>query len=195
MILGYAGCWDARSRAPHKPLELATARERHNRGEPYAAVFSDETLGPRVIVDVWTTNEFVNVTFLDDLKRILTTFTFSPEGLHLVRDSSPRPKKRPDIRAPDGLYFLQTIIHTDEYDGDTNNALMATSYNYEQSGFLRIVNECLVTREATEFEMQVDVSAHWEPGPPAFGAYDGYLVYGRWAPPKSAPVSGASQPT
>ena len=176
-------------------MDAEDARRHHEGGEPYAAVFSDEALGPRIVVDVWTTNEWVNVTFLDDLKRILTTFTFSPRGLQLTRNLSPRPKKRPQIRAPEGLYFLKEIVHTDEYDGDTDKALMATSYSYEQSGFLRIVNECLVTREATEFEMQVDVSAHWEQGPPAFGAYDGYLVYGRWTPPKSAPVSGASQPT
>ena len=183
MFISFAGCWDARDRVPNRPLDVAAAQERHNRGEPYAAVFSDETLGPCIVVDVWTTNEWVHVTFLDDLKRVMTTFTFTPRGLRMNRAGSTSTKKVPRVRAPDGLYFLQTIIHTDEYDGDTDKALMATSYDYEQSGFLRIVNECLVTREATEFEMQVDVSAHWEPGPPAFGAYDGYLVYGRWAPP------------
>ena len=187
MILGYAGCWDARSRAPHKPLELATARERHNRGEPYAAVFSDETLGPRVIVDVWTTNEFVNVTFLDDLKRILTTFTFSTRSLQLVRDPSPRPKKRPEIRAPAGLYFLQKIVHTDEFFDDTDKPKMATSYSFEQSGFMRARRRWLPSQDIAEQEAQVDVSAHWEPGPPAFGAYDGYLVYGRWAPLTTLP--------
>ena len=187
MKMSFASSWNSFDRCPHYPMDAEDARRHHEGGEPYAAVYSDEALGPRVVVDVWTTNEWVNVTFLDDLKRILTTFTFSPRGLQLTRNLSPRPKKRPQIRAPEGLYFLKEIVHTDEYDGDTDKALMATSYSYEQSGFLRIVNECLVTREATEFEMQVDVSAHWEPGPPAFGAYDGYLVYGRWAPPKSAP--------
>ena len=187
MFISFAGCWDARDRVPNRPLDVAAAEERHNRGEPYAAVFSDEALGSRIIVDVWTTNEWVNVTFLDELKRILTTFTFSPRGLQLTRDPSPRPKKRPPIRAPEGLYFLKGIVHTDEFFGDTDKPKMATSYSFEQSGFMRARRRWFPSQDIAEQEAQVDVSAHWEPGPPAFGAYDGYLVYGRWTPPTTLP--------
>ena len=175
-------------------MDAEDARRHHGGGEPYAAVFSDEALGPRIIVDVWTTNEWVNVTYLDDLKRVLTTFTFGPEALRLKRTEGKFAKKASRARAPDGLYFLQTIIHTDEFFDDTDKPKMATSYSFEQSGFMRARRRWFPSQDISEQEAQVDVSAHWEPGPPAFGAYDGYLVYGRWAPPKSAPVSGASQP-
>jgi hypothetical protein len=151
-------------------------------GESYAAI-CDVADAATVVVTVWPAREFVNVAFLDRQLRIATTFTFTPDGLNLFRDPNPRSKKRPRVRAPDGLYFLQTIVHTDEYDGDTNKPLIATSYNYEQSGLLRARRRWFPTDEFAEFETQVDVRAHWEPGPPAFGAYDGYLVYERWTPP------------
>jgi len=187
MKMSFASSWNSFDRCPHYPMDADDARRHHEGGEPYAAVFSDETLGPRIVVDVWTTNEFVNVTFLDDLKRILTTFTFSTRSLQLVRDPSPRPKKRPEIRAPAGLYFLQKIVHTDEFFGDTDKAQMATSYSFEQSGFMRARRRWFPSQDIAEQEAQVDVSAHWEPGPPSFGAYDGYLVYGRWTPPPTLP--------
>ena len=82
---------------------------------------------------------------------------------------------------------MQTIVHTDEFFDDTDKPKMATSYSFEQSGFMRARRRWFPSQDIAEQEAQVDVSAHWEPGPPAFGAYDGYLVYGRWALPKSAP--------
>ena len=182
MMVQYAGSWGAQNHVPINPLNSESARRRHDSGEPYTALVGGSE-HPKAIINIWLANEFVGVGFLDDHLRVLTSFTFTPDGLNLVRDPSPRPKKRPRVRAPDGLYFLQTIVHTDEYDGDTNKPLMATSYDYEQSGLLRATREWFPSRDFAEFETQVDVRAHWEPGPPAFGAYDGYLVYERWTPP------------
>jgi hypothetical protein len=182
MRVTYAGAWHHRDKTPVDELGPDEARGLHDRGEPYT-VLVGENGRPNALIHTWLANEFVDVEFLDEQFRVMTSFTFSPIGLNLFRDPNPRSKKRPRVRAPDGLYFLKTIVHTDEYDGDTNKPFMATSYDYEQSGLLRATREWFPSRDFAEFETQVDVRAHWEPGPPAFGAYDGYLVYERWTPP------------
>jgi hypothetical protein len=155
-------------------LSESDALAAHKAGRLYTAV-AGTSERPFAFLDVRLETESVGVSFLDPLLRVSTSFSFGQTSLNFDGGT----KKRPVKRAPPGMMFLQSVVQT-EYEGDTDKVSIGTSYNYEFSGRCRMRRRWFATNEVSDLQEHFDVSAHWEPIP-EFGAYEGCLVFNRWA--------------
>ena len=164
MIVTYSKGWFRSHRRSVGDLDESTARKLHEKGKLYTVIAGDVDR-PLAFIEVRLEVDYVGVSFLDHLKRELTSFQFSARGLD-------------GETAPAGMCFLQSIIHS-EFDDDGDKAAYGTSYDYYFDGRCEVIRENLRTREILEGRHIFDVSAHWE-ALPAFGQYDAFLQYDRW---------------
>lgn len=79
MPLNYCERWDARNKAPAKPLSEAEARRRHDAGKPYSVLIGPGESDTRTVVAVRLETGYVGVTFLneDQEPELLYIFGFS----------------------------------------------------------------------------------------------------------------------
>ena len=164
MITTYAARWSRTRRSVNTPLDEAAASKLHEKGKLYTVISGDADR-PFAFIEVRLEVAYLGVSFLDDLRRVLTTFQFSPRGLD-------------GQAAPAGMCFLKSIVRR-EFDDETDKAAFGTSYDYFFDGRCEIIHEDLRTGERLEGRHVFDVSAHWE-ALPAFGQYDAFLQYDRW---------------
>jgi len=174
MDILYCERWSRIRRCEITPISIEQAQALHNAGKLYTVVAGNPER-PFAFIEVRLETEGLGVSFLDPLLRVSTSFSFGQTSPNFDGGT----KKRPVKRAPPGMMFLQSVVQT-EYEGDTDKVSIGTSYDYEFSGRCQMRRSWFATNEVSDLQEHFDVSAHWEPIP-EFGAYEGCLVFNRWA--------------
>ena len=162
--ISYSIGWFRAHRRSVGKLETHEARQLHDQGKLYTVV-AHEGGRPSAFIEVRLEVSYVGVEFLEPELRVALAFQFSALGID-------------GRNAPPGRCFLQSVIRR-EFDDPTDKAAFGTSYDYGFDGNCQVIRENLRTRERTESQHHVDVSAHWE-ALPAFGCYEPFLRRERW---------------
>jgi len=139
--------------AKKRPTEMWTedqARKAHNDRKTYT-VLVREVEHPYAVVEV--ANDFVALTFLDDLLRQSMSYHFT--------------------EVEPGKLFLSMVTHR-EFDGDTDEVRIGHSYIFNQDGGLIIRKRTFSPNGLEEANSSTDVSRNYEKYPD-FGDYEHLL--------------------
>jgi hypothetical protein len=152
----YCFKWNVRRKRPGVTLSEAEARARHAKGDEYTAVIAPPAGNgyPILVTPVWK-NDFVAVTFLDEVGRQYMEYSFT-------RNDETR------------LFLDRVFIWT--YPDDDPKLHLADSVKredirYREDGYVKriVIDETESIKDTTEYS-GVPVDDNWEPVP-EFGDY------------------------
>lgn len=154
MPLNYCERWNAKSKAPAKPLSEAEARRLHEAGKPYTVLLGPGESGTRTVVAVRLETGYVGVTFLNEDQE--------PELLYIFGfDAGGEPTGDP---TGDPMFLSEARYR------DPSGAEPETVYKFSRNGRM------MARRAATDgsgfetMESSLDVETLFEPVPD-FGSY------------------------
>lgn len=131
------------------PLDVETARQRHERGELYAAILGDPE-HPWAHLNVRLEVGYVDVTFLDEQLHEDLSYTFTRE-----------PESAGDL-------FLEQATLT-SYD-DSGEISHDEHYIFEWPNITHVRKRDYTANEQETYSVEADLAQNYEPAP-AFGEY------------------------
>lgn len=146
MKVYYCDEWSDIKKKPWNILDDRTAYTYHQKHEPYTAVLT-EYEKPKYIVNV--TNEWVSVSFYDDITRKYLNYEFEVMN--------------------DGKIFLRTAMYWEYYD-ESDKEVSSLILGFQEDGYIAMEKRDSKTGKVEEREIRDTLEKNWDVFPD-FGQY------------------------
>ena len=154
MILKYE-IWSRRRKRHGVAYSKESLEKAHNERKEYCLTYlEDDGVTPYCFLEI--RDKYFFVGFLDNLKRLYLSYSFSEEKKNRL--------------------FLNSVAYH-QYEADSDDSYKITNYNFLTDGTFKVVERDFRTNEKVIYEAKnkIDVNANWEDYP-EFGKYEKLIV-------------------